>query len=84
MTVTTTSISEGLVGRPKLLPTLIDEVGCEEPDKIWASVPQSSNLKDSFRDLTYRQLVAAIDSTAWWIESSIGRSSTFETVAYLG
>lgn len=68
----------------RLLPTWIDKVGQDAPDKVWASVPRSANLKDGFRDLRYRHLVAAIDAAAWWIESVIGRSTNFETVAYLG
>ena len=68
----------------RLLPTWIDKVAHEAPDKVWASMPRSANLKDGFRDLQYRHLVAAVDSAAWWIESSIGRSSHFETVAYMG
>lgn len=68
----------------RLLPTWIDKVGRETPDKVWASVPRSTNLKDGFRDLRYHHLVAAIDAAAWWIESVIGRSTQFETVAYMG
>lgn len=68
----------------RLLPTWIDSVGRETPDKVWASIPRSMDLKDGFRDLQYRHLVAAIDTIAWWIESIIGRSTDFETVAYMG
>ena len=68
----------------RLLPTWIDKVGRERPDTTWASMPISSDLKDGFRDFQYRHLVAAIDAAAWWIESIIGKSSNFETVAYMG
>ena len=68
----------------RLLPTWIDKVCREEPDRVWASMPRTTNPADGFRDLKYCHLVAAIDATAWWIESVVGRSSQFETVAYMG
>ena len=68
----------------RLLPCWIDKVGRETPEKVWVSMPRSMNLQDGFRDFQYRHLVAAIDTVAWWIESIIGRSTDFETVAYLG
>lgn len=68
----------------RLLPNWIDHLAKNTPDKIWASMPWSSNLEDGFRDLQYRHLAGAIDKVAWWIESKIGRSSNFETVAFIG
>jgi hypothetical protein len=68
----------------RLLPAWIDKAGRETPNRVWASIPRSSDLKDGFSDLQYRHLVAAIDAAAWWIESAISRSFSFETVAYMG
>ena len=76
--------SDSWVHGKRLLPTWIDEVGRKTPEKPWALMPRSSDLKDGFREYHYRHLVAAIDTLAWWIESIIGRSTTFETVAYMG
>ena len=76
--------SEPTVYGTRLLPTWIDKVGRETPDKVWAMMPRSTDLKDGFREYHYSHLVAAIDTLAWWIESTIGRSTTFETVAYMG
>ena len=76
--------SEPMVYGKRLLLTWIDKVGRETPDKVWAMMPRSTDLKDGFREYHYSHLVAAIDTLAWWIESTIGRSTTFETVAYMG
>ena len=78
------SSSDSMVHGKRLLPTWIDQVGRTTPEKPWALMPHSSHLEDGFREHQYRHLVAAIDSLAWWIESTIGRSTTFETVAYMG
>lgn len=85
MANSTTVTSEcGPVYGKRLLPTWIDKLGRETPEKVWAMMPRSTDLKDGFREYHYRNLVAAIDTLAWWIESTIGRSTTFETVAYMG
>lgn len=68
----------------RLLPTLIDDLADRQPDNAWASIPRSADIKEGFQDISFRQLVNLIDGLAWWIESRYGRSSTFETVAYLG
>ena len=65
-----------------MLPALIDS---REPDRIWASFPVSSDkLEDGFRDITYGQLVRAVDLLAHWIVENIGSSDKFERVAYFG
>ena len=84
VTATLESSSEPTALGKRLLPTWIDKVGRETPEKVWAMMPRSADLKDGFREYHYNHLVAAIDTLAWWIESTIGRSTTFETVAYMG
>ena len=83
-----TAITEGtldpMVQGNRLLPTWIDKVGRESPEKSWALMPRSMHLEDGFREYQYRHLIAAIDSVAWWIESIIGRGADFDTVAYMG
>lgn len=68
----------------RLLPHIIDRLGKEERHKAWASIPLSENIKEGFQDVSYHQLAMATDALAWWIESRIGQSKNFETVAYLG
>ncbi|KAL9027580.1 MAG: hypothetical protein Q9196_003913 [Gyalolechia fulgens] len=46
--------------------------------------PKTFELKDGFREVTVLQLSRSVDRLAWWLEECIGRSSTFETIAYLG
>ncbi len=82
-TTTERSLDSMLHGR-RLLPAWIDKVGRESPEKVWALMPRSNDLKDGFHEYKYHHLVAAIDTVAWWIESVIGKSHDFETVAYMG
>ena len=68
----------------RLIPQLIDERAIINPHgPVW-SVPKSSNLADGFRDISYHQVARAINKTAWWIDEQIGKSTTFENLAYFG
>ena len=68
----------------RLIPQLIDERAESNPQgSIW-SVPKSSNLADGFRDISYGQVARAINKAAWWIDEHIGKSTTFEKLAYIG
>jgi acyl-CoA synthetase (AMP-forming)/AMP-acid ligase II len=69
----------------RLVPVAVDDFAAEQPDKIFAYFPKSSNVKDGFINVTYSALARAIDRTAWWLEERLGgRSTTFETLAYIG
>lgn len=70
----------------RLLPVVIDERARDEPTRPWASIPLDDwDLTQGYEDVSYRQLARAIHQLAWFIEGSMGgRSTTFETVAYLG
>lgn len=69
----------------RLQPAVIDARARDQPDKPWASLPLDDyDLSKGFEDISYATLASAIDKMAWFIERNIGKSSTFETVAYLG
>jgi len=68
----------------RLLPQVLDDLAASKPERIYASLPKTFNLKDGFRDVTVLQISRAVNAIAWWLEKEIGRSSTFETVSYLG
>lgn len=68
----------------RLIPQLIDERAKINPHgSVW-SIPKSSNLADGFGDISYGQVARAINKTAWWIDERIGKSTTFENLAYIG
>lgn len=75
-------------GRPqygrRLIPTLVDELAASTPDHVYASIPRNQDFTGGFDDVTYRSLARAIDRAAFWIESKVGKSVDFETIAYLG
>ncbi|KAK2036916.1 transferase [Colletotrichum somersetense] len=69
----------------QLITHVIDDAMAREPDRVWASYAISSDIQeDGFRDVTIAQLAKAVNRLAWRIESAIGKSTTFETLGYIG
>lgn len=69
----------------RLLPAVIDQLARDEPDRPWCSLPRDDyDLSQGFEDISYSRLANAINKLAWFIEEHISKSTTFETVAYLG
>ena len=68
----------------RLVPQVLDERAKSNPQgSVW-SVPKTSNLADGFRDISYGQVARAINKAAWWIDEHVGKSTTFEKLAYIG
>jgi acyl-coenzyme A synthetase/AMP-(fatty) acid ligase len=70
-------------GKRLLLP-LLERIAQIDPERIYASIPKTNYLKDGYREVTYRELACAVNRAAGWLEDTYGRSSTFETLAYMG
>lgn len=79
-----TSVSPGECGK-RLLPVIIDELAREDPNRPWGSIPRDDyDLSQGYADISYLSLANAINKLAWMLDKSVGRSETFETIAYLG
>ena len=68
----------------RLLATTIDGRARTTPDERFAVIPQGSDLSSGFRNISMKDLAAAVNSMCWWIESTIGPAKYRETLAYLG
>lgn len=68
----------------RLLPTLVDQLATDKPDDLFALVPKSNDLNQGFRNITLRDFATCINSVAWWLEDNLGKSTSFETLAYIG
>ncbi|MCJ1438984.1 hypothetical protein MMC27_008374 [Xylographa pallens] len=66
------------------LPLLIDKIAKEDPERVFASIPLSSNAQDGFRELTFSTFAQSINRCAWWIENNLGKGRQFETISYIG
>lgn len=68
----------------RLLPQVVDELARSKPERIYATFPLSSDLSQGFRHVTMREVARAVNRFAYWLEESLGRSKSFETIAYMG
>jgi acyl-CoA synthetase (AMP-forming)/AMP-acid ligase II len=68
----------------RLLPGIIDERAITHPDDAYASVPNTPQPQDGFKNISYGTFANAINRCAWWIEDHLGRGQNFETLVYVG
>ncbi|KAI1432585.1 acetyl-CoA synthetase-like protein [Xylaria sp. CBS 124048] len=69
----------------RLYPVVIDELARDDPHRPWASIPRDDDdLSKGYEDIDYEVLANAVNRLAWVIDSAVGKSGTFETIAYLG
>ena len=68
----------------RLLPVVLDHLAQDTPERIYASVPRTNDLKDGFRDISVKEVSAAVHACAWWLHDTLGRSENFKTLAYVG
>jgi acyl-coenzyme A synthetase/AMP-(fatty) acid ligase len=71
--------------RGQLLPAILDRRAQSEPGRVWAKFPVSPTSYDQgFRAATYGQIRNAVNRVAWILDETIGPSTEFDTLTYLG
>ena len=68
----------------RLIPHIVDDLARSDPERIVYSFPKSQDVSQGFRDVSARELAHAVDKVAWWLHNEIGKSSSFETIGYIG
>lgn len=68
----------------RLMPIVVDEIAKAHPDLTYAFSPVTADVNDGFEPVTFSEIANAVNGLATWIETTIGRSSHFETIAYIG
>jgi acyl-CoA synthetase (AMP-forming)/AMP-acid ligase II len=68
----------------RLVISVVDEMARDEPERIVYSIANSQDISKGLHDITASQLANAVNRTAWWLESELGKGSQFPTVGYFG
>ena len=68
----------------RLLPVELDRIAEEDPSRVFASVPITSNVNDGFRDLSFLEIANGVNGFAHLLEKMYGCSGNFETLTYIG
>lgn len=68
----------------RLIPMVLDELAEKDPDRVYAAIPKTSDVKDGYQDVSVADLACCVDFMAKWLEDKFGRSNSFETITYIG
>ena len=69
----------------ELLPNTIDQLAEQSPDRLYAEIPLSTtSFGAGFRRINYSAFANAINGMAWWLHKTLGPSSNFEPLCYMG
>ena len=68
----------------RLIPKLLDELAETTPNHVFALIPQSVQFADGLQEVTISAFARAVNRASSWIESTIGKGTDFETIAYIG
>lgn len=73
-------------GRPRLLPSLIDQIAKKTPSQVVFSIPRTSNVSDGWVDVLFEKLANAINRIAHNIVRDLGPApeGAWPTIGYLG
>lgn len=68
----------------RLIPTLVDEFAEKDPNYVFALIPKTPNFADGLQEITIKTFARAVNEIAWRCESVLGKSTDFDTIAYIG
>ncbi|KAJ5654232.1 Male sterilityNAD-binding [Penicillium lividum] len=68
----------------RLVINIVDEMARDEPESVVYSIALSHDISKGLRDINARDFANAVNRTAWWLESELGKGSLFPTVGYFG
>lgn len=68
----------------RLVPQVLDELDADDPTRVYAAVPKTADLKDGYRDVTVADMARCVNFMAAWLEKKFGKSTTFESITYVG
>lgn len=78
------TVGANLAPGRRLLLHILEHTAQTDPERVYASIPLTDHPKDGYRDVTFLDLSRAVNQATSWLETKFGRSSTFETLAYIG
>lgn len=66
------------------MPSVVDEIARQTPSLTYASIPLTTSINDGFKDVSFSDVASATNYVAAWIDRTLGPSSNFDTIAYMG
>jgi hypothetical protein len=71
--------------RRQLIVNVADGLARNRPQGTYGYLPVSAlGYEKGFRRVSYRQFANMVNGLAWWLTATLGRSSSFEAITYVG
>ena len=68
----------------RLLPTVLDDIAANDPQRTFISAPKSSDLSQGFRDIDYGTFAKAVDKYAHWLRAQLEENPKPKMILYFG
>lgn len=68
----------------RLLPQIVDSLAATEPERIVFSLAKLVGNSLAFEQISAKAFTQAVDKTAWWLQSQVGKSDSIKPVGYIG
>jgi hypothetical protein len=68
----------------RLIPRIMDNLAAAEPNRTIFSVANISGSDISFKEISARAFMKAVDKTAWWLHNQVGKSTSIRPMGYIG
>lgn len=74
-----------LFQRRQLIVNVADGLARNRPQGTYGYLPVSAfGYEKGFRRVSYKQFANMVNGLAWWLTATLGRSSSFEAITYVG
>lgn len=78
------SLSSPLPYGQRMIVHELERQAVETPDRVLFTIPLTNKLEDGFKNITVATFSNAVNRAAWFFESALEKSETFDVVGYLG
>uniref|UniRef100_A0A0B7KRU7 Carrier domain-containing protein n=1 Tax=Bionectria ochroleuca TaxID=29856 RepID=A0A0B7KRU7_BIOOC len=68
----------------RLIPQIMDELAAVQPERIVFSLAALSGNTLEQKHVSARTFTKAVDKTAWWLHSQVGKPDSIQPVGYIG
>jgi hypothetical protein len=68
----------------RLIPQIMDELAAVQPERIVFSLATLSGNTLEQKHISARTFTKAVDKTAWWLHSQVGKPDSIQPVGYIG
>ena len=79
------NVTDSPYEEPDILVNIVDRKARHDPGGTYAEFPVSpTDFDEGYKNVSHAAFANAVNGAAWWLQTTLGHSKDFETVAYIG